>query len=155
MVNYISKKLINLVKKREGYTLIVLTVVLLVISLMLGLVLTINFSSQAKTLQFDLYRAQALYLAEAGIREVIWQLRYSQTPPQNPFYLEIEYVSWKGRVEVSRQINVPQQGKITITSTAKVPYNVPLEVQRKIRVVIDSTTFQIERWEEETLEYIE
>lgn len=133
----------------------VIIVILLVISLMLGLILTLNFTSRAKAIQFDIYRAQALYLAEAGAREVIWQLKYGQTQPPNPFYLDIDYENWKGRAEVSRQNNYPQQGKLTITSIGKVPYNTTIEIQREIKVVIDNTTFQVERWEETSLEYIQ
>lgn len=155
MEHSLLRRLINLFKKRDGYTLIVIIVILLVISLMLGLTLTLNFTSRARTLQFDIYRAQALYLAEAGIREVIWQLKYGQTQPPNPLYLDIEFSNWKGRAEVSRQPDYPQQGKTTLTSIGKVPYNSPLEIQREIKVIIDKTTFQIEKWEEGTLEYIQ
>lgn len=152
------RRLINLFKKRDGYTLIVIIVVLLVISLMLGLTLTLNFTSRAKALQFDIYRAQALYLAEAGIREVIWRLKYGQAQPPNPLYLDIEFSNWSGQAEVSIRPNYPQQGKMTIKSIGKVPYstnNTLLKVEREIIVIIDSTTFQIERWEETSLEYIQ
>lgn len=147
------KKSINLIKNKKGYTLIVITVILLIISLLLGFTLTFNFTSRAKSLQFDTYRAQALYLAEAGVREVIWSLKYGQTQP--PQFIEINFENWKGRAEMIRQVNTPIPGKTTIKSTGRVPYNTQIEVQRVIKVIIDNSTFQIENWEEENLEYIQ
>jgi Tfp pilus assembly protein PilX len=144
------KKIVNITKDKKGYILIIIIVILLVISLLLGVVLSLNFTSRAKSLQFNIYRAQSLYIAEAGVREVMWYLKYGQIQPPN--YIEIDFENWKGRAEMVIQQNTPQQGKTTITSTGKVPYN---SSQRVIKVVIDSATLQIENWEEVTLEYIQ
>ena len=146
------RKLKSLINNRKGYTLIILIVILLLISLLLGATLSINFTSRAKSLQFDTYRAQALYLAEAGVREVIWSLKYGQSQPQE--FIEVNFENWKGRAEMKRQVDTPTQGKTTIISTGIVPYNTQIETQRVIKVIIDSASYQIESWEEVSLEYI-
>ncbi len=155
MVEFFLKKKLKLIKNKKGYTLIFIIVILLVISLMLGLTLTLNFLSRAKVGSFDIYREEALYLAEGGVRELLWQLKYSQTPPPNPLYIDINFESWSGRGEVSYRRDYPVKGQITINSKGFVPYNSTLQVERELEVIVDSQNYQIIKWEEKSLEYIQ
>ncbi|MGC8943484.1 MAG: hypothetical protein ACP5KX_05215 [Caldisericia bacterium] len=154
MVKFFLKKGVKLIKNKKGYTLIFIIVILLVISLMLGLTLTLNFVTRAKVGSFDVYREEALYIAEAGVKELIWQFKFSPTQPPNPLIFDIDFENWSGRGEVSFRRDYPVQGQITINSKGYVPYNSSIQVERELEVIVDSQTYQILKWEEKSLEYI-
>lgn len=149
------------IRNKNGYIIIFIVMILLVISLLLGLVLSINFISRSKVSIYDSYRSQALYLAESGVREVILYLSKGQTPP-NPltkqigFYLDpLGTPKYKGRFEATYQKDTPDQGQYLITSTGYVPLELTQseQVKRTIKVIIDSS-FKLIYWEEENLEFV-
>jgi type II secretory pathway pseudopilin PulG len=136
---------------KKGYVVLFIVVIILVIVSIFGAVLSLSFTSRAKVSEFDEYREQALYLAEGVARELIYNLKYGQTPPPNPYIKDIDYSNYKGRGEATYTRNSPVQGQTTIKSTGRVPYNATNETKRTINIIIDSN-FRIIYWEEETIE---
>jgi len=139
------------IKNEKGYIVLFIVVIILVIVFVLGAVLSLSFTSKAKISQFDEYRAQALYLAEGVARELIYNLKYGQTQPPNPYIKDIDYLNYRVRGEATYTRNSPVQGQTTIKSTGKVPYNSTNETKRTINIIIDSN-YQIIYWEEEKIE---
>jgi len=141
-------------KNKNGYVIIFIVVIILVVVSILGATLSLSFQSRAKVSEIDVYRTQALYLAEGFAREVIWHLK--NDPNNIPTGKIVNFSTWEGKATMSYQINYPQNGMITITSTACVPNEqnnqaVITQAVRTIKVIIDSN-YKIIYWEEEKLE---
>jgi type II secretory pathway pseudopilin PulG len=136
---------------KKGYVVLFIVVIILVIVSIFGAVLSLSFTSRAKVSEFDEYREQALYLAEGVARELIYNLKYGQTQPPNPYIKDVDYSNYKGRGEATYTRNSPVQGQTTIKSTGRVPYNTTNETKRTINIIIDSN-YGIIYWEEETIE---
>ncbi len=143
--------------KKGGYILIVIIVLILVISLLIGLSATLYFTQSLRRVSVDIHSAQALYLAEAGIREVIYLLSKGQTPP-NPTSKKFPFENEKyaGYYEVRYTLNSPSQGLITIEGEGGSPLEPASQTaKRKIRVIVDpDSNYKIISWVEVDSEYV-
>ncbi|HPP05136.1 MAG TPA: hypothetical protein PK351_09975 [Spirochaetota bacterium] len=144
-----EKLILKNLKNKNGYVIIFIVVIILVVVSILGATLSLTFQSRAKVSEIDVYRTQALYLAEGFAREVVWRLK--NDPNNIPTGKNVDFSTWKGRATMSYQINYPQNGMTTITSTAYVPDGQNNQAVRTIKVIIDSN-YEIIYWEEEKLE---
>lgn len=144
-----GKSTLKSLKNNNGYVVIFIVVILLVVVSIFGATLSLSFQSRAKVSEIDVYRTQALYLAEGSAREVIWYLKNDpdNIPPEKIF----DFSTWKGKAAMSYQKDYPQNGMTTITSTAYVPDGQNNQVVRTIKVIINSN-YSIIHWEEEALE---
>ena len=142
----------RMIRGNGGSVAIVVIVLVLVISSLLGSALALSFVSISKTGEVEELRAQALYLAEAGIGETIWYLKNGEEPPE---YEDVNFSKWTGRYYMKYERDCPENGKYCISSIGEVPIERELgdRVKRRIDVITDSS-FNIINWEERTLEYI-
>lgn len=75
-----NKKFTKILKNESGAILLIVLVVSLTVSL-IGATLFVLYFNVLTTSQIELYRSQALYLAEAGIAKTINMLRYQAGSP--------------------------------------------------------------------------
>lgn len=143
-----EKLILKNLKNKNGYVIIFIVVIILVVVSILGATLSLSFQSRAKVSEIDVYRTQALYLAEGSAREVIYYL--INDPDNIPAEKIVDFSTWKGKATISYQKDYPQNGMTTITSTAYVPNGQNNQAVRTIKVIID-TNYKI-YWEEEVLE---
>ena len=71
-----NKKINKILKNEDGAILLIVLIVSLTVSL-IGATLFVLYYNVFTASQLELYRSQALYLAEAGIAKTINMLRYS------------------------------------------------------------------------------
>lgn len=145
------------IDKKNGYILTIIVVIILVVSLLLGLSLTIYFSQTLKRGMNDIYTSQALYLAEAGIREMIFLLSKGQNPP-NPMEKNISFENGKylGYFKVYYRLDYPNVGLITVEGEGGSPIDPSSQTNRRmIKVVVDKNlNYKIISWVEIGNEFI-
>ncbi len=144
-----EKLILKSLKNNNGYVVIFIVVIILVVVTIFGATLSLSFQSRAKVSEIDVYRTQALYLAEGFAREVIWYLK--NDPNHIPTGKTDNFSTWKWKATQDIQEDTPIEGQTTITSTAYVPDGKDNQAVRTIKVIIDSD-YKIIHWEEEALE---
>lgn len=145
-----EKLILKSLKNNNGYVVIFIVVILLVVVTIFGATLSLSFQSRAKVSEIDVYRTQALYLAEGFAREVIWYLKNGYESTDIPDKI-VNFSTWEGKATQDIQENTPIEGQTTITSTAYVPDGKDNQAVITIKVIIDSD-YKIIYWEEEALE---
>ncbi len=149
-VKLINKLLLATLNNRRGAAFFTV-ILLLLVSTVLGGALVVSYVSVSRATEIEGYKAQSLYVAEAGVNRVLWRLKNGQAT-SSPYEETINFSGsgFDGRFSVSW---LSGGGQITLTSTGIVPFTSPLKERRAERVIMavaSSTTFQITSFEELT-----
>lgn len=138
----------SLTQNQQGVALILVSLILLVSSI-LAITLITYYQATTRTSQVEAYRMQALYLAEAGVNQVIQQLRNNQSP-SFPYtgsfaFFQGQTGAYSGSFSVNRTI---AGNNTTLLAEATVPTSGFTLARRTLRVIFNHQNYQILRWEE-------